>query len=730
MKKIMLLMICMIMLTACDVKTSNGNEKKGSTRAEERYVAEKLLPEDVNFCARASWTQEKVLYALGSNRIDHEYQLLKYDMDCQELTKTVLEPKDNIISNVNQAYVNDKGELHALCYYLNAEETEIIGYRFCVFDSNGKLKTEKDYAETLRPYLKALRFPSSLIILPDDRLLFAVKDEKMRSTMVLLSDSGEIVFQKDLGKTEVRSLLLREDGKVFSLEREIKNDAPYTIGEIDLSTGNRKELAWKIPNAATIKFVEGMGEEAFFCVADDGIWEITVQEPRLVLSLEDLALSNAYDVSAACQLSDGTWRMLAIVKREEGEYNYFDYNVLRIDKAEGAVEQKTVLTLAVLSENVNYYKTEVSYFNKVRDDVKIVLKEYESIDSLITDFTAGIVPDLVDLAEGELYEVLKKKGLLEDLGNYLSNDKDVTKSNFCDKALEFYQENGNVYAIPYGMTILAMMGSKTYLGEREGWNLEEYKDFIDSLPNQMMATKGISKQEMLRILCIQYMTHFVDTSNGKCDFQTEEFRNLLEFVNHYPSQGANVNEIAAMFEEIQEGGIILIPAVLQEVHSYELYRALFSDGAQMIGYPTENKKGITLVPVGKTLAMISTGDHKSVAWDFVKYSMVNKTIGFEVFYSFRPFYNELIAEARDNADSDEMAMHIPLGSINLEVPHASLSEIDMLERMILNGNVTRIGDEAVIKIISEEAEAFFNGSKNIEQVTEIIQNRVKLFVAE
>ena len=300
----------------------------------------------------------------------------------------------------------------------------------------------------------------------------------------------------------------------------------------------------------------------------------------------------------------------------------------------------------------------------------------------------------------------------------------------CDKALEFYQENGNIYAIPYGMTILAMMGSKTYLEEREGWNLEEYKDFIDSLPNQMMATKGISKQEMLTILCIQYMTHFVDTSNGKCDFQTEEFRNLLEFVNYYPSQGANVNEIAAMFEEIQEGGIILIPAVLQDVHSYELYRALFSDGAQMIGYPTENKKGITLVPVGKTLAMISTGSHKPVAWDFVKYSMVNKTIGFEVFYSFRPFYNELIAEARDNADSDEMAMHVPLGSINLEVPHASLREIDALEKMLLNGNVARIGDEAIIKIISEEAEAFFNGNKNIEQVTEIIQNRVKLFVAE
>lgn len=727
MEQYIILLIVVIMLAACGKAKV---EKEVTVSAQERFTAEKLLAEDINFCTKSSWIQGTNIYAVGTSKIFHEVQLLKYDIEGQQLSKTVLDTGENNIGNASQAYVDEKGQLHVFCYYLNEGESEIAGYRYCIFDLDGSIVKEADYTDVVRPFLKSLIFPSGLVILPDGRLLFAVRDDKMNTTMMLLSDSGEILFQKNLGKTEVQSLIRKENGKVFSLERKIKHEALYTIGEIDLTTGERKELVSDLPKASTIKLVESMNPELFYCVTDNGIWEIDEKGSRMLISLDDISLSSAYDVSTACQLSDGSWRLLAIVNREAGEYNYFDYNVLRLVNAYEELDQKKELSLAVLSDYAGLYKSDIIDFNKTRNDAKIVLKEYESIDLLIADLTAGIVPDLLDLAEGEMFDLLERKGLLEDLGKYLSSESEISKEDFSSKCLEFYSKNEKIYSIPYGMAIFAMMGNKKYLGDREGWNLEEYKDFIASLPNQAMATKGIAKQEMLRILCIQYMDEFVNKKKGECHFKTKRFDDMLEFVNYYPDHGSNVNEIAELFEEIQSGDIILIPVTFQEVSSYELYRSLFPEEIQIIGYPMKDKNGISLIPIGKTPAMLSNGANKEIAWEFLKYVMTHKTTGFNVFYSYRPFYDEIITEAMENANAKESTTEIAMSGLKIQVPHASLQEIEVLEKMLSDGNVTGSSDDAIIKIISEEADAYFSGIKTIEQVEEIIQNRVMLYITE
>lgn len=727
MEQYIILLIVVIMLAACGKARV---EKEVTVSALERFTAEKLLSEDINFCATASWIQGTNIYAVGTSKIFHEVQLLKYDIEGQQLSKTVLDTGENNIGNASQAYVDEKGQLHVFCYYLNEAESEIAGYRYCIFDLDGSIVKEADYTDVVRPFLKSLIFPSGLVILPDGRLLFAVRDDKMNTTMMLLSDSGEILFQKNLGKTEVQSLIRKENGKVFSLERKIKHEALYTIGEIDLTTGERKELVSDLPKASTIKLVESMNPELFYCVTDNGIWEIDEKGSRMLISLDDISLSSAYDVSTACQLPDGSWRLLAIVNREAGEYNYFDYNVLRLVNTYEELDQKKELSLAVLSDYAGFYKSDIMEFNKTRNDMKIVLKEYESIDLLITDLTAGIVPDLIDLAEGEMYNLLEGKGLLEDLGNYLSSDSEISKEDFLRKCLEFYSKNGKTYSIPYGMAIFAMMGDKEYLGEKEGWNLEEYKDFIDSLPNQTMATKGIAKQEMLRILCTQYMDQFVNIKNGECYFETKKFNDLLEFVNYYPDHGSNVNELAELFEEIQSGDIILIPVIFQEVSSYEIYRALFPGKVQIIGYPMEEKTGISLIPIGKTPAMLSIGENKAHAWEFLKYILTHKSSGFNIFFSYQPFYDEIIAQAKENANVNAPTTEITMSGLKIQVPHASLQEIEMLEKILSDGNVTGSSSDAILKIISEEADAYFRGIKTIEQVEEIIQGRVKLYIME
>ncbi|MCR5500032.1 MAG: hypothetical protein K6F31_06540, partial [Acetatifactor sp.] len=58
------------------------------------------------------------------------------------------------------------------------------------------------------------------------------------------------------------------------------------------------------------------------------------------------------------------------------------------------------------------------------------------------------------------------------------------------------------------------------------------------------------------------------------------------------------------------------------------------------------------------------------------------------------------------------------------------AEVDKLFNFICSVKTARYSDEDVTKIVSEEVEAFFNGSKSAQDTATMIQNRVQLYVNE
>ena len=741
-KKYFAVLLCMIfamlLVSGCGAK---GGAKEGSVGVQlgevEVYVAERLLAENVNFRVRAAWNQGSVLYVLGSSRIDEEQELLKYDLESGEQTKVILTlENDNILGYAKQAHVDDAGVLHAFCYYLNEDETEIAGYRMCSFDIEGEQKgkqlSELDVSEPFQTFLKAKTLLNQSMVLPDGRLFVLGQDEKVNVYAILLSETGEVLFRKELGKASLFDLELGDDGKARLLLRGIK-ESGIKIQEVDLATGDAKDIRTNVPDSPACKFLKSKESGEICFVNEDGVWscDSTGKEPpHGLITLEDLPISRAYDIVYGFQTEDGTWRMFAVMQREAGEYNYFDYNVLLVKKSEEERKEKKEISLALVGGK-SLYQESVVNFNKSREDVKIVFRDYDTVELFVTDVIAGNVPDLVDLSEPEIYYALEKKGLLEDLRTYLSKDGEISENDFARKSLQFYERDGKLYAIPYGMMISAMMGNRDYLGEREGWSFAEFRTFIDELPRPEMATKVLSKQQMLAYFCLQYLGHFVDEDEGRCDFQTEEFAELLSCANLFSQQEMTMAEIEGVFDEIQLEEVVLVPVEIGDVGSYEIWRSLFVSKGKVIGYPAESGNGICLLPAGNALAITTGCEEKETAWEFVKSMSTQKRDGFAVFPCYLPLLEEKLEKARDNSDSKEPASHLSWGSSGtMDVMPASLEEIDLLQGLLQDGSVSKGFHEAVLRIISEEAGAYFSGSKSAEQVTQLIQNRVQLYLAE
>ena len=119
-------------------------------------------------------------------------------------------------------------------------------------------------------------------------------------------------------------------------------------------------------------------------------------------------------------------------------------------------------------------------------------------------------------------------------------------------------------------------------------------------------------------------------------------------------------------------------------------------------------------PVG----VVSTGEHKDVCWEFIKYMALNSPIGRQLAMDL-PIYKPLI-DAWSQALLDNEITDTVETEEDLELFY------DILERP----RRLEIYDDTVMSIMFEEADAYFGGLRSALEAAELVRERVGLYVAE
>lgn len=710
------------LLAACGTRDNES--------AQYLYVSEKIFPEDIEMEPCAVWQEENYVYLLGFDMEAHEQIMVKGNLETKEITRTVLQIQmaNRKLSQMNRAYVDANGSLHTLCYTFDEGSSYASGASLCVFDAQGRLVEEKGDQAALFSCMDLSTLLNFRVILPDDKMLFYSWDDG-KSELIMLSADGERVFERDLGHDNVCDLRYCNN-QVIILER-IDADK-YRISEVDLDTGEKRALLNEFISDGFPQLTYGTDVDIIGIKSAEGIWRLDAQEGiKKLVAFEDANL-NPMMVRHTGMLEDGSM----VVFTEAGQqtqndhsHGNRDWNFYLLRKEDGCADDeiaKAEIIYAVFGPK-EIYAGDVYAYNSSSKDVKITLKTYENTDLFIQDVIAGNVPDLVDIMNGEeVYHALEAKGLLEDLNPYLLQDKEIAKKDFLDNTLRFYEKDGHVYAIPYGLMVSVIMCDENYLGKREGWNFSEFNDFIKSLPDPQMGTKAIYNQDILWNLCYHYMNHFVNVAEGKCAFCVEEFYDILECASLFPSSNAgleSVDSLDSLLRDIQDGEIVMIPMQIGNVENYGFWRSQFPRGVKIIGLPSEEENGISLIPTGWTIGMLKTCERKDEAWDFIKHYLTSESpyVHVSAFPSYRPFFDDMMEKARQEASK---------GEDTNDVPTVTYEEVDLLQKLVTTGKPITDSDDKILQIILEEADAYFSGSKTTEQTAETIQNRVQLYLSE
>ena len=152
----------------------------------------------------------------------------------------------------------------------------------------------------------------------------------------------------------------------------------------------------------------------------------------------------------------------------------------------------------------------------------------------------------------------------------------------------------------------------------------------------------------------------------------------------------------------------------------------------MTGYPTTN--GGVIGGGGKAFYMNAQSAHKEGVWEFMEYMLSKECqlmIGKKsVFVNALPVLKEAFLESQGEYVGQ---LSYPGGFVKFEgVEWEEVTEeelqafYEMMETMELHSEYTLV----IRKIIFEEAESYFDGDRSAEEVCELIQNRVQLYLDE
>jgi hypothetical protein len=273
-------------------------------------------------------------------------------------------------------------------------------------------------------------------------------------------------------------------------------------------------------------------------------------------------------------------------------------------------------------------------------------------------------------------------------------------------ALSKERTGGGFYSMPLYFYFTTLRVSKAYVGDKTSWTISDMLAVQESLP-EGMGLWGGTQSGTLDFLLRESIGEFVDLEAGTCNFETQEFYDLLTLCkNDGPAEYTE----GSMPEEI-----LCCDMATGNMGNFatDVIAPLEESGDVLIGYPDAGGSGASIIFYDE-MSICALGQQQEGAWQFLRTLM-----SYDYQYCARS-----MAPVRQDAFEARQDWY-------MQVTGACTQEqLQEVREFIYNAQHCRTNDSPAVPIVEEEAAAFFAGDKTAEEVARIIQSRVSIYLGE
>ena len=565
----------------------------------------------------------------------------------------------------------------------------------------------------------------------------------------------DIVLSKDIDPNFAHLEFVRNgEGKLYCWYNDASSYKDIYIAEVDMSKGQLLKPVKLLSEQYMIRISPGAGSD-FFISKNGNLYGLNYGEEEVKNKIVDFMASDVgTDYISSVAGIDNEHFYAAYRDIEDGETLLGFFTKAKAS----ASSQKTELVMAVIQNNTDVTKM-VSNFNKNNDKYRIRLLDYNAmygngdymadssvIEKLNTDIIAGNMPDILVLDASLPVQTYINKGLLEDLYPYFESDTSINKDDYNTHIFETFAQDGKLYRLAPSYSVDTVIINKDLVGDKKTWTVKEAMD-IYKTSNALAFFPFTQRDSIIELTMDMNGSEFIDEDNGLAKFDTDGFRDLLDFMNVFPEElDPNSTISQKLFEDFDsnyKSGKIL--AQFNRISSLTYYLRIihsdFNKETVNIGFPTNGDCGSAFVP-GLTLAMSGISENKDACWEFLKGFLTEdyqNTVrdGLPILNS---AFEAKVKEAQaspvkevwvaPNGEVYEYELKRYEGTEEIPLEPLSDDEVAYFKDFINSIDQVNAGDNKEMSIIKEECEDYFKGRATKDEVVNRIQSRIQIYLYE
>lgn len=482
-----------------------------------------------------------------------------------------------------------------------------------------------------------------------------------------------------------------------------------------------------IPAKETKKVLNWYGgaENILYYVTTDHClagWDTVTDEKKLLSKLDDI--SSLPDILDMAVMKKGEEiRLLVTEKDQEKRY------IISLSPTPPAADGQ--LLVANLSMEDPYFSGRVANFSMENPSYGIqyqALYQDAETDRTLLELATGGGPDILYLDRKDM-ESLQANGALGDLSQLIPKD---TLDVLLPGAIQMGTCNGQLSAVPLSVNVRTLLTSRDY------WNADTWTvaDILTTMQEQeqlqglfldMMGADDYYYNLYFMVGANIGVSRFVE--NGKCEFDCQEFRDILKLIKEKTQKAANSSTPADRLAPFMDGSYLGVEEVVFNMsHFCQIYTKA-GDKANLVGYPSDAGKTYYLSDCGM-LAVNQNAMEKEGVQELVNYLL---SLEAQQYLSYQISVRLDIPESQLSYDNFAQ-MYIWQSPNNkgftLPAKEDGSSYLEEYLDFLRNAIPLPLGTDEIFNIIMEEADSYFQSGKDLDTVTDIIQKRVQLYLDE
>lgn len=348
----------------------------------------------------------------------------------------------------------------------------------------------------------------------------------------------------------------------------------------------------------------------------------------------------------------------------------------------------------------------------------VEVKSYSSSDLLTTALLGGEQIDAICADKNIDVSPFASKGILTDLTQYINED------DYVRSVLDAMKQNGKLYEIPFDFDVESAVAKKKLWNSDPDTSFEHISEKANALGCRIPFDYTMDSYGFITFI----MSKYVDFENKTCSFDSDDFKNLIEFMKSYNKSVSKLTN-EQLYDAFKNDDMLVMATGFSSFDQLDYLESDVGDEIEFIGFPSDEENFHIAVP-RSTFSIVDGSKSKNEAVKFVK-----KCVSYDSFVTTLPDGQKIVSHSFSipiNYKALQFCYDQFFTQNSFDIPDDIRKEnVDELMRQIDTiSYIAGASDSKIQQIITDELSAYFEGNKASETVCQSIQSRCMIFMDE